>query len=85
MKQRHRIYYSVAQRPEIWDQRQAGVSMSSIGDDLIGIFSVCSVISPTGGIRLAVLDPEKLPVPSDSGADTLSIFGINYAIIRVFC
>jgi len=31
MKQRRRIYYSSAQRSEIWDRWQAGDSMSSIG------------------------------------------------------
>jgi hypothetical protein len=31
MKQRRRIYYSSAQRSEIWDRWQAGESMSSIG------------------------------------------------------
>jgi len=52
MKQRRRIYYSSAQRSEIWDRWQAGEPMSSIG----GRFdressSVFSVISPTGGTR----------------------------------
>ena len=31
MKQRRRIYYSAAQRSEIWDRWQAGEPMSSIG------------------------------------------------------
>ncbi len=31
MKQRRRIYYSAAQRSEIWDRWQRGESMSSIG------------------------------------------------------
>jgi hypothetical protein len=31
MKQRRRIYYSAAQRSEIWDRWQAGEAMSSIG------------------------------------------------------
>lgn len=31
MKQRRRIYYSAAQRSEIWDRWQAGESMKSIG------------------------------------------------------
>ena len=31
MKQRTRIYYSAAQRAEIWDRWQRGESMSSIG------------------------------------------------------
>ena len=43
MKQRRRIYYSAAQRSEIWDRWQAGEPMSSIGRR--------SVILPTGGIR----------------------------------
>jgi DNA-binding CsgD family transcriptional regulator len=52
MKQRRRIYYSAAQRSEIWDRWQAGEPMSSI----VRRFdressSVFSVISPTGGIR----------------------------------
>lgn len=52
MKYRRRIYYSSAQRTEIWDRWQRGESMSSIGR----VFdrhssSVFSVISPTGGIR----------------------------------
>jgi len=54
MKYRRRIYYSAAQRSEIWDRWQRGESMSSIGrvfDRHSG--SVFSVISPTGGIRPA--------------------------------
>jgi IS30 family transposase len=54
MKYRRRIYYSTAQRSEIWDRWQRGESMSSIGrvfDRHSG--SVFSVISPTGGIRPA--------------------------------
>lgn len=52
MKYRRRIYYSAAQRAEIWDRWRRGESMSSIGR----VFerqssSVFSVISPTGGIR----------------------------------
>jgi hypothetical protein len=31
MKQRRRIYYSAAQRSEIWDRWQAGEPMSAIG------------------------------------------------------
>jgi hypothetical protein len=30
MKQRRRIYYSAAQRSEIWDRWQAGESMSAM-------------------------------------------------------
>ena len=52
MKQRRRIYYSAAQRAEIWDRWQAGESMSSIGRRFDReSSSVFSVISPTGGIR----------------------------------
>lgn len=52
MKYRRRIYFSPAQRAEIWDRWQRGESMSSIGR----VFdressSVFSIISPTGGIR----------------------------------
>jgi IS30 family transposase len=54
MAYRRRIYYSAAQRADIWDRWQRGESMSSIGR----LFdrnssSVFSVISPTGGIRPA--------------------------------
>src|SRR5258708_20072571 len=52
MKQRRRIYYSAAQRSEIWDRWQAGEPMSSIGRRFYReSSSVFSVISPTGGIR----------------------------------
>ena len=53
MKQRRRIYYSAAQRSEIWDRWQAaGGPMSSIGRRFDReSSSVFSVISPTGGIR----------------------------------
>src|SRR5665647_2103146 len=52
MKQRRRIYYSAAQRSEIWDRWQAGELMSSIGRRFDReSSSVFSVISPTGGIR----------------------------------
>ena len=55
MKQRRRIYYSAAQRSEIWDRWQAGEPMSSIGRRFDReSSSVFSVISPTGGIRPAV-------------------------------
>ena len=54
MKQRRRIYYSAAQRSEIWDRWQAGEAMSSIGRRFDReSSSVFSVISPTGGIRPA--------------------------------
>ncbi|WP_426052258.1 IS30 family transposase [Brevundimonas sp. SL161] len=52
MKQRRRIYYSAAQRAEIWDRWKAGESMSSIGRRFDRESSpVFSVLSPTGGIR----------------------------------
>ena len=52
MKQRRRIYYSAAQRAEIWDRWQAGEPMSSVGRRFDReSSSVFSVISPTGGIR----------------------------------
>src|SRR3954471_6342302 len=51
MKQRRRIYYSAAQRAEIWDRWQAGESMKSIGRRFDrASSSVFSVISPAGGI-----------------------------------
>ena len=52
MNQRRRIYYSAAQRAEIWDRWKAGESMSSIGRRFDReSSSVFSVLSPTGGIR----------------------------------
>jgi IS30 family transposase len=52
MKQRKRIYYSAAQRAEIWDRWRRGESMSSIGRRFDrGSSSVFSVLSPSGGIR----------------------------------
>jgi IS30 family transposase len=52
MKQRTRIYYSPAQRSEMWDRWQRGESMSSIGRAFNReSSSVYSVFSPTGGIR----------------------------------
>jgi IS30 family transposase len=52
MKYRRRIYYSAAQRAEIWDRWQRGESMISIGRAFDRqSSSVFSVISPTGGIR----------------------------------
>ena len=52
MKQRRRIYYSAAQRAEIWNRWKAGESMSSIGRRFDrASSSVFSVLSPTGGIR----------------------------------
>lgn len=52
MRQRKRIYYSAAQRAEIWDRWQRGESMSSIGRRFDReSSSVFSVLSPSGGIR----------------------------------
>ena len=52
MKQRQRIYYSAAQRSEIWDRWQRGESMSSIGRRFDRqSSSIFSVLSPSGGIR----------------------------------
>lgn len=52
MKQRQRIYYSAAQRAEIWDRWQRGESMSSIGRRFDRqSSSIFSVLSPSGGIR----------------------------------
>ena len=52
MKYRRRVYYSAAQRAEIWDRWQRGESMSSIGRRFDRqSSSVFSVISPSGGIR----------------------------------
>ncbi len=54
MVYRRRIYYSAAQRSEIWDCWQRGESMSSIGRRFDRhSSSIFSVISPTGGIRPA--------------------------------
>lgn len=51
MKQRRRIYYSAAQRSEIWDRWQAGEAISSIGRRFDReSSSAFSAISPTGGI-----------------------------------
>ena len=56
MKQRRRIYYSAAQRSEIWDRWQAGEPMSSIGRRFDReSSSVFSVISPTGDIGQRVV------------------------------
>ena len=65
MERRRRIYYSAAQRAEIWDRWQAGESMSSIGRRFDReSSSVFSVISPTGGIR---------PAPRRRAARALSL------------
>ena len=63
MKQRRRIYYSAAQRSEIWDRWQAGEPMSAIGRRFDReSSSVFSVISPTGGIR----PPDRPPFQADA-------------------
>ena len=52
MKQRTRIYYTPAQRSEMWDRWQRGESMSSIGRAFDReSSSVYGILSPTGGIR----------------------------------
>ena len=54
MKRRRRIYYTAAQRSEIWDRWQRGESMSSIGRRFDReSSSIFSVLSPSGGIRPA--------------------------------
>jgi IS30 family transposase len=54
MKQRRRIYYSAAQRAEIWDRWQRGESMRSIGRRFDReSSSIFSVLAPSGGIRPA--------------------------------
>ena len=58
MMRRRRIYYSAAQRAEIWDRWKAGESMSSIGRRFDRESSpVFSVLSPTGGIRPSEVAP----------------------------
>jgi IS30 family transposase len=52
MKQRQRIYYSTAQRAEIWDRWKRGETMNAIGRVFDrGHSSIFSVLAPTGGIR----------------------------------
>ena len=52
MKQRCRIYYSSAQRSEIWDRWRAGESMSSIGRGFErNSSSIYPLLARTGGIR----------------------------------
>src|SRR3546814_17640660 len=54
MKRRQRIYYTAAQRSEIWDRWQRGESMSSNGRGFDReSSSIFSVLSPSGGIRPA--------------------------------
>lgn len=52
MKHRRRIYYSAAQRAEIWDRWRRGESMHDIGRLFDrGHSSIFQVLAPTGGIR----------------------------------
>lgn len=52
MKQRRRIYYSAAQRAEIWERWRRGESMHDIGRLFDrGHSSIFSVLAPSGGIR----------------------------------
>ena len=52
MKQRRRIYYSAAQRAEIWNRWRRGESMHDIGRLFDrGHSSIFQVLAPTGGIR----------------------------------
>jgi len=52
MKQRRRIYYSAAQRDEMWDRWRRGHSLHDIGRLFHrGHSSVLSVLAPSGGIR----------------------------------
>ena len=72
MKYRRRIYYSAAQRAEIWDCWKAGESMSSIGRRFDReSSSVFSVLSPTGGIR----PPLSVAAPDRSGAGSIAVHG----------
>jgi IS30 family transposase len=61
MKQRRRIYYSPAQRAEIWDRWKLGESMNAIGRVFDrGHSSIFSVLEPTGGIRPPARKRSKL-------------------------
>lgn len=52
MKQRRRIYYTEAQRAEIWDRWKRGETLNAIGRVFDrGHSSIFSVLEPTGGIR----------------------------------
>jgi IS30 family transposase len=52
MKQRRLVYYSAAQRAEIWDRWRRGVSMHDIGRRFDRSHSsIFSVLARTGGIR----------------------------------
>ena len=61
MKQRRRIYYSAAQRAEIWERWRRGDSMHDIGRLFDrGHSSIFSVLAPTGGIRPPVRRRSRL-------------------------
>lgn len=65
MKQRRRIYYSEAQRAEIWDRWKRGESQNAIGRIFDrGSSSIFTVLAPTGGIR---------PVPRKRADISLSL------------
>jgi len=54
MSYRRRIYFTDAQKAEIWDRWQRGESMSSIGRGFDrGSSSIYPLLSRTGGIRPA--------------------------------
>ena len=53
LKKQRRIYYSAAQRADIWDRWKVGEPMSSNGRRFDRESSVLSMLSPTGGIRPA--------------------------------
>jgi IS30 family transposase len=52
MKHRRRIYYSAAQRADIWDRWKRGETLKSIGRVFErGSSSIFVVLAPTGGLR----------------------------------
>src|ERR1700730_11745698 len=59
MKQRRRIYYSSAQRSEIWDRWQAGESMSSIGRRSSALDSIPKICVDS---RRSSAQPPMLPL-----------------------
>ena len=80
MKQRRRIYYSAAQRAEIWDRWKAGESMSSIGRRFDReSSSVFSVLSPTGGIRPP--DPQAVGSGAQSGRAGGNLQGAQHTLL----
>ncbi|KZL21104.1 IS30 family transposase [Pseudovibrio sp. Ad37] len=86
MTYRRRIYYSAAQRAEIWDRWQRGESMSSIGR----VFdrqssSVFSVISPTGGIRPADRHRGKLALSLKEREEISRGLSINASLRSIAC